>query len=71
MSSSSLMRRVFPSSKPPDGGYPPPFRLLVGGTQLRGLPGVEVVHTRGDGTRVLFVMAPRMPVFLFIVAVEA
>ena len=36
MSSSSLMRRVFPSSKPPDGGYPPPFRLLVGGTQLRG-----------------------------------
>jgi hypothetical protein len=36
MSSSSLMRRVFPSSKPPDGGYPPPFRLLVGGTQLHG-----------------------------------
>jgi hypothetical protein len=36
MSSSSLMRRVFPSSKPPDGGYPPSFRLLVGGTQLRG-----------------------------------
>ena len=34
MSSSSLKRRVFPSSKPPDGGYPPPFRLLVGGTQL-------------------------------------
>jgi hypothetical protein len=30
------MRRVFPSSKPPDGGYPPSFRLLVGGTQLRG-----------------------------------
>jgi hypothetical protein len=36
MPSSSLMRRVFPSSKPPDGGYPPPFRLLVGGTQLHG-----------------------------------
>jgi hypothetical protein len=36
MSSYSLMRRVFPSSKPPDGGYPPSFRLLVGGTQLRG-----------------------------------
>ena len=36
MSSSSLKRRVFPSSKPPDGGYPPPFRLLVGGTQLHG-----------------------------------
>jgi len=36
MSSFSLKRRVFPSSKPPDGGYPPPFRLLVGGTQLHG-----------------------------------
>ncbi len=36
MSSSSLMRRVFSSSKPPDGGYPPPFRLLVGGTQPHG-----------------------------------
>jgi hypothetical protein len=36
MSSSSLMCRVFPSSKPPDGGYPPSFRLLAGGTQLRG-----------------------------------
>jgi hypothetical protein len=36
MSSSSLKRRVFPSSKPPDGGHPPPFRLLVGATQLRG-----------------------------------
>jgi hypothetical protein len=36
MSSSSLMRRVFPSSKPPDGGHPPPFCLLVGGTQLHG-----------------------------------
>jgi hypothetical protein len=35
MSSSSLMRHVFPSSKPPDGGYPPSFRLIVGGTQLR------------------------------------
>jgi hypothetical protein len=36
MSSSSLMRRVFPSSKPPDGGCSPSFRLIVGGTQLRG-----------------------------------
>ena len=36
MSSSSLKRRVFPSFKPPDGGYPPPLRLLVGGTQLHG-----------------------------------
>jgi hypothetical protein len=36
MSSRSLMHRVFPSSKPPDGGYPPSFRLIVGGTQLRG-----------------------------------
>jgi hypothetical protein len=36
MSSSSLMRRIFPPSKPPDGGYPPSFRLIVGGTQLRG-----------------------------------
>jgi hypothetical protein len=35
------------------------------------VPGVEVVHTRGDGTRVPSVMALRMPVFLFIVAVEA
>jgi hypothetical protein len=32
---------------------------------------VEVVHTRGDGTRVPSVMALRMPVFLFIVAVGA
>ncbi len=36
MSSSSLMRRVFPPSKPPDGGNPPSFRLIVGGTELRG-----------------------------------
>ena len=36
MSSRSLMHRVFPPSKPPDGGYPPSFRLIVGGTQLRG-----------------------------------
>jgi hypothetical protein len=36
MSSSSPMRRVFPPSKPPDGGYPPPSRFLVGGTQLHG-----------------------------------
>jgi hypothetical protein len=36
MSSRSLMRRVFPSSEPPDGGRPQSFRLVVGGTQLRG-----------------------------------
>jgi hypothetical protein len=36
MSSRSLMHRVFPPSKPLDRGYPPSFRLLVGGTQLRG-----------------------------------
>jgi hypothetical protein len=36
MSSRSLMHRIFPPSKPPDGGYPPSFRLIVGGTQLRG-----------------------------------
>jgi hypothetical protein len=30
------MHRVFPPSKPPDGGYPPSFRFVVGGTQLRG-----------------------------------
>src|SRR5687768_11446225 len=36
MSSCSLMHRVFPPSKPPDGGYLPSFRLIVGGMQLRG-----------------------------------
>jgi hypothetical protein len=36
MSSHSLMHRVLPPSKPPDGGYPPSFRLVVGGTQLCG-----------------------------------
>jgi hypothetical protein len=36
MSPLSLMHRVFPPSKPPDGGYPSSFRLIVGGTQLRG-----------------------------------
>jgi hypothetical protein len=36
MPSRSLMHRVFPPSKPPDGGYPSSFRLIVGGTQLRG-----------------------------------
>jgi hypothetical protein len=36
MSSRSNCRRFFPPSKPPDGGYPPSFRLIVGGTQLRG-----------------------------------
>jgi hypothetical protein len=36
MSSRSLMHCVFPPSEPPDGGYPQSFRLVVGGTQLRG-----------------------------------
>jgi hypothetical protein len=36
MSSCFIMHRVSPPSKPPDGGYPPSFRLIVGGTQLRG-----------------------------------
>jgi hypothetical protein len=36
MSSRSLMHRVFPPSGPPDGGHPQSFRLVVGGTQLRG-----------------------------------
>jgi hypothetical protein len=36
MSLLSLMHRVFPPSKPPDGGHPPSFRLIVGGTQLHG-----------------------------------
>jgi hypothetical protein len=30
------MHLVFPPSKPPDGGYPPSFRFVVGGTQLCG-----------------------------------
>jgi hypothetical protein len=36
MSSRSLMHRVFPPSEPPGGGCPQSFRLVVGGTQLRG-----------------------------------
>jgi hypothetical protein len=36
MSSRSLMHRVFPPSEPPDGGCLRSFRLVVGGTQLRG-----------------------------------
>jgi len=36
MSSRSLMHRVFPPSEPPDGRCPQSFRLVVGGTQLRG-----------------------------------
>jgi hypothetical protein len=36
MSSRSLMHRVFPPSEPQDGGRPQSFRLVVGGTQLRG-----------------------------------
>jgi hypothetical protein len=36
MSSRSLMHRVLPPSKPPGGGCPPSFCLIVGGTQLRG-----------------------------------
>jgi hypothetical protein len=36
MSSRSLMHRVFPPFEPPDRGCPQSFRLVVGGTQLRG-----------------------------------
>jgi hypothetical protein len=36
MSSRSLMHRVFPASEPPDGEHPQSFRLVIGGTQLRG-----------------------------------
>jgi hypothetical protein len=36
LSSRSLMHRVFPPSEPPDEGRPQSFRLVVGGTQLRG-----------------------------------
>jgi hypothetical protein len=36
MSLRSLMHRVFPPSEPPDGELPQSFRLVVGGTQLRG-----------------------------------
>jgi hypothetical protein len=36
MSFPFLMHCVLPSSKPPDGGCLPSFRLIVGGTQLRG-----------------------------------
>jgi hypothetical protein len=36
MSSRSLMHRVFPPFEPQDGGHPQSFRLVVGGTQLRG-----------------------------------
>jgi hypothetical protein len=36
MSLCPLMHRVFPPSEPPDGELPRSFRLVVGGTQLRG-----------------------------------
>jgi hypothetical protein len=36
MSSRSLMHRVSPPSEPPDGKHLQSFRLVVGGTQLRG-----------------------------------
>jgi hypothetical protein len=36
MSSRSLMHRVFPPSEPPNGEHARSFRLVVGGTQLRG-----------------------------------
>jgi hypothetical protein len=36
MSLRSLMHHVFPPSEPQDGGHPQSFRLVVGGTQLRG-----------------------------------
>jgi hypothetical protein len=31
-----LMHHVFPHSEPPDGGHSQSFRLVIGGTQLRG-----------------------------------
>jgi hypothetical protein len=51
-----------------------PWLLLprsLAGPPMFVAPRLEVVHTRGDGTRVPFVMALWMPVCLFIVAVEA
>jgi hypothetical protein len=36
MSSRSLMHHVFPPSEPSDGEHSQSFRLVVGGTQLRG-----------------------------------
>jgi hypothetical protein len=54
MSSSSLMRRVFPSSKPPDGGYPPSFRLIVGG---RATPWELVPFSHRSASRI-FIMQP-------------
>jgi hypothetical protein len=36
MSLRSLMHRVFPPSEPPEGEHSQSFRLVVGGTQLRG-----------------------------------
>jgi hypothetical protein len=36
MSLRPLISRVFPPSEPPDGELPHSFRLVVGGTQLRG-----------------------------------
>jgi hypothetical protein len=36
MSLRPLMHCVFPPSEPPDGELPKSFRLVVGGTQLRG-----------------------------------
>jgi hypothetical protein len=48
-------------------GEPPVGLLLL----CRPPPSSGVVRTRGGGTGVSFVMALRMPVFLFIVAVEA
>jgi hypothetical protein len=46
----------------PSGGHVRPGTIAaaaeVAGESPRRIPGVEVVHTRGDGTRVPFVMAP-------------
>jgi hypothetical protein len=60
MSSSSLMCRVFPSSKPPDGGYPPPFRLLVGGAQPHGSWYLSaIVRLQGFSSRSLVAFSRR------------
>ena len=60
MSPRSLMHRVFPPSKPSDGGYPPPFRLIVGGTQLRGSWYLSaIVRLQGFSSRSLVVLLRR------------
>jgi hypothetical protein len=65
-----LMHRVFPSSEPPGEGCPEPFRLVVGGTQLRGswylsaivrLQGCLGTEPAGSGCLVVCVCFLRSP----------